>query len=104
MKILPLYCQYIFSLLLYIVNNKLLFISNREISNISTRSSISLHPPTSNLTKFQKGAYYSGRKIFNHLPTNIKCLTNEVKLFRPALKRVLYTNSFYSLEEYFNHD
>jgi hypothetical protein len=55
-KILPLYSQYIFSLLLYIVNNKQLFISNREILNISTRSSIILHPPTSNLTKFQKGA------------------------------------------------
>jgi hypothetical protein len=103
MKMLPLYSQYIFSLLLYTVNNKQLFISNREIHNISTRSSINLHPPTSNLTKFQKGAYYFGIKIFN-LPTNIKCLTKEVKLFRPALKRFLYTNSFYSFEEYFNHN
>jgi hypothetical protein len=104
LKILPLYTQYIFSLLLYIVNNKQLFISNRESHNISARSSIDLHPPTSDLTKFQKGAYYSGIKIFNHLPTNIKCLTNEVKLFRPALKRFLYTNSFYSFEEYFNNN
>jgi len=27
-----------------------------------------LHPPTANLTKFQKGAYYSAIKILNNLP------------------------------------
>jgi hypothetical protein len=28
--------------------------------------------PTANLTIYQKGVYYSGIKIYNHLPTAIK--------------------------------
>jgi hypothetical protein len=69
--------------------------TNLEIHKISTRASTNLDPPISNLTKFQKGAYYSGKKLFNHLPSDIKCLSNEIKLFRPAVKWFLYTNSFY---------
>jgi hypothetical protein len=103
LKILPSCSQYIFSLLLYIVNTKQLFMTNLEIHTINTRSSTNLHPPISNLT-FPKGAYYSGIKIFNDLPSDIKCLCNEIKLFRPALKRLLYTNSFYSIDKYFNHN
>jgi hypothetical protein len=71
LKILPLYSQYIFSLLLYITNNKQLFLTNLEIHKINTRASSNLHPPISNLTKFQKGTY-SGMKIFiiSHLTLN----------------------------------
>jgi hypothetical protein len=55
-----------------------------------------------NLTKFQKGVYYSGIKIFDNLPHEIKDLPNEITLFRNALKRFLLINSFYNSEEYFN--
>jgi hypothetical protein len=51
---------------------------------------------------FQKGTIYCGIKIFNHLPFNIQDLSHKEKQFRPALKRILLTNSFYSLDEYFN--
>ena len=103
MKKLPLPSQYIFSLLLYVVNNRHLFTKNSEIHNIDTRQNNNLYPPITSLTKVQKGAYYSGIKIYNHLPTSIKELSNEQKPFRSALKRFLYINSFYSMEEYFNY-
>jgi hypothetical protein len=62
-----------------------------------------LHLPIAKLTKFQKGVYYSGIKMFNNLPHNIKDLANETKLFRNALNRFLLINfSFYNSEEYFN--
>ena len=74
--ILPLQSQYIFSvlLLLFVVKNKDLYTTNQEIHNITTRSNTNLHPPVCNLTVFQKGAYYSGIKLFNHLPLKIKSL------------------------------
>ena len=53
--------------------------------------------------KFQEGVYYSGIKIFNNLPHNIKDLANETKLFQSALKRFLLSDSFYNREEYFNY-
>ena len=65
-----------------------------------TRFKTNLHLPTANLTKFQKGVYYSGIKIFINLLHN---LANEIVLFQNALKRFLPINSFYNSEEYFNY-
>jgi hypothetical protein len=103
MKILPLCSEYILSLMLYVVNNRHLFTKNSEIHNIVTRQNNNLQSPITSLTKVQKGAYFSGIKIYNHLPTKIKELSNDQTPFRSVLKRFLYTNSFYSMEEYFNY-
>jgi hypothetical protein len=54
LKILPLKSQYIFSLLLFVAENRELYESNSEIHNINTRFSSDLHTPTANLTTFQK--------------------------------------------------
>jgi hypothetical protein len=74
MEILPLYLQYIFSLLIFIVKNKHLFTTNNQIHSVHTRFKTDLHPPITNLTKFQKGVYYSRIKIVNNLPHEIKDL------------------------------
>jgi hypothetical protein len=89
----------------YVVNNRLLFIKNSEIHNIGTRQNNNLFPSGISLTKVQKGAYYPGIRIFNPLLAKLKELINDQKCFNAALnlKRFLYTNSFYSLEEYFNY-
>jgi hypothetical protein len=78
-------------------------ITNNQIHNVHTRYKTSLHPPIANLAKFQKGVYYSGIKIVNSLPHEIKDLANEIIQFRNALKRFLLINSFYNSEEYFNY-
>jgi hypothetical protein len=99
LKILPLKSQYIFSLLLFVAENSL-YESNSEIHNINTRFSSDLHTPTANLTTFQKGPFYFGIKVFNHLPTSIKKTSHDINQFRSVLKSILLINSFYS-EEYF---
>jgi hypothetical protein len=48
--ILPLYSQYIFSILLFIVKNRPLFNTNSDFHNLNRRTSHDLHPPTANLT------------------------------------------------------
>jgi hypothetical protein len=87
LKILPLHSQYIFSLSLFVVKNKDQYKSNQEIHSINTGYVMNLHLPTSSLAIYQRGAYYYGIRVFNHLPPNIKSLSNEVRLFKPALKR-----------------
>ena len=72
LKILPLKLQYNFSFLLFVAKNRDLYESYSEIHNISTRFSSDLHTPSANLTTFQKGPFYFGNKVFNHLPTSIK--------------------------------
>jgi hypothetical protein len=99
LNILPLQSQYIYSLLLFMVNNRDEFKSNSEIHGVHD-----FHYPSSNLTTFQKGPHYFGIKMFNSFPPSIKSLAHDTKQFRSALKRFLLLNSFYSLEEYFNYN
>jgi hypothetical protein len=85
------------------IKNKDLFSNNQEIHYINTRSNINVYLPVRNWTLFQKRANFSGIKLYNHLPPRIKSLSNEIKLFKPALKRFLNTHSFYSVDEYLEH-
>jgi len=94
--------QYLFSLLLFVIKNRDLFRSNSEVHNVSTRYISYLHLPIVNLTVFQKGAFYSGIRIFSHLPSTIKDLSYDVKQFELAFKKFLLTNSFYCLEKHFD--
>ena len=102
MKLLPFYSQYMFSFLLHAVNNKHLCTKNSEVHNQNTTSANNFHLPITNLTKYQKGAHFAGIKIFNHLPTHIKCLANEIQVFKLALERFLLSNLFYSIDKYFD--
>ena len=74
LEILPSYSQYIFPISIFVIKNKRLFYTNNQIHSIHTRFKTNLHPPTANLTKFQKGVYYSAIRIFNNLPHNTKNL------------------------------
>jgi hypothetical protein len=94
-QILPLTSQYILSLLVFVVENKNIFLTNNENHNLDTRQKNNLHLPQANLTTYQKGAYYSGIKIYNKLPLQVKCVAGNQKQFS-------HTYSFYTMEEYFN--
>jgi hypothetical protein len=75
----------------------------RSHSTITTRQHTNLHQPTSNLTGYQQGIYYSGVRVYNHLNSHIKQLSDDPKKFELQLKEFLYLRSFYSLEEYFKY-
>jgi hypothetical protein len=72
LQILPLTSQYMLSLLMFVVQNKNLFLANNKNHNLDTRQRNNLYLPKANLTIYQNGAYYSGIKIFNNLPLEIK--------------------------------
>jgi hypothetical protein len=102
LKILMLSAQYIYSLFMFVVNNRNLFLDNAELYTVKTRNSSNLHPPLFHLTKYQKGVQYAGIRVFSRLPASIKSIANETKMFKKTLKRFLLDNSFYSTDEYFN--
>jgi hypothetical protein len=101
LEILPLPSQYILSLLLFMIRNKNKFLVNSEIHHIDTRQHANLHQPSVNITKYQKGVYYLGVKVFNMLPSYIKTEFDNPKKFKVVLQKFLYKNSLYSLNEYF---
>ena len=90
------------SLLLFVVKNIDEFKFNFEVHSINTRHWSDLFPPATKLSKYHKAVYYSGIKIFNRLPQNIKHLSRNVKKFKVALKKFLLLGSFYTLNEYFD--
>ena len=103
LKILPLMSQYIFSITMFIIKHKDQLTVNSEIHNINTRQHLNLHQPAPNLTGFKHGIYYSGVKIYNNLPFYIKQLSDDPRTSELKLKNFLYYHSYYSLEEYFQH-
>ena len=68
MQIIALYALYINSLILFVVNNKYLFALNNEIHKYNTRNKNKFNFPSVHLTKFSKGPYISGIRLYNHLP------------------------------------
>jgi hypothetical protein len=102
LKILLLQSQYILSLLLFVISNGSYFTEYSDIHNINTRTKSNLHPPLANFSTYQKGAYYYGIKVFNSVPTQIKDLTANINQFKCALESFLYSQAFYTFEEYFN--
>jgi hypothetical protein len=100
---MTIYDQYIYSLVLYIINNKHIFNFSKEIYAYKTRAFKNLHLPAINISKFSKGAYIAGIKVFNHLPLSIKLLATDSTSFKTALKRFLY-HPFYSMKEYYQQN
>ena len=72
-----------------------------EIYHIDMRQRANFQQPSVNLTKYQKGVYCLGVKMFNMLPSYIKRESDNPKKFKLILQKFLYENSFYSLDEYY---
>jgi hypothetical protein len=71
---------------------------------MNTREKYNYHLPSSNLSLYQKGVYFTGIIVFNSLTQRIKNLSKETKQFKSALKNYLHAHSFYSIDEYINVD
>ena len=104
LKIHTLISQYIFSVVCFVINNQNEFISNSEIHSINIRHIRNLHQPTTSLTLDQKGINNMGTKIYNNLPSYIKDISANLNKLKSILKNFLYSNSFYTLKEYFRYN
>jgi hypothetical protein len=89
LEILPLASQYIFSLSMFVLQNKTLFPSNFDSHTTETRRRQNLFLSQANLTIYQKGVHYAGIKIFNNLPIKTPWLWSTSELCRPSDRRLL---------------
>jgi len=74
----------------------------RICTELKRSNSCNLHPTSCDLTKYQKAVQYAGIGVFNQLPTSVKSVANETKLFKKTLMKFLVDNLFYSMDECFN--
>jgi hypothetical protein len=54
------------------------------------------------MTVFQNGVYYTGVKVFNNLPLELKRLIESPMKFKVAIRKYLVSHCLYSLDEFFN--
>jgi hypothetical protein len=69
--------------------NRDLFMFNRDIHSFNTRNHLDLHFPSTHLTVVQRGVLYSGCKVFNNLPVQIKSHFENLRNFKKVLKIIL---------------
>jgi len=72
LNILPIACQYILPLMLFLADNQKDFLTNTYVHGLDTRNKNRLYFPVVSLSCVQEGVSYSGVKIFNSLPSNIQ--------------------------------
>jgi hypothetical protein len=85
LDILPVPCEYIFSLMMFTVTNLDNFQTNSVVHGMNTRAKHQMQRPTMNLSCIYKGVFYSGIKIFNTLPLYILKLKQDKPKFKVAL-------------------
>jgi len=83
---------------MFVVKHKDIFTLNIELHKINTRHKLDLHVPSVNLTKVQKGVYYSGITLFNSLPLGIKTVAHNTNKFKHELKKFLIKTRFILLK------
>jgi hypothetical protein len=102
LKILLLKSQYIYSILLFVIKHKNYFTSNFTRHNMQTRQCDDFYLPSSSLPVFQNGVYYTGVKVFNNLPLELKRLIESPTKCKVSIRRYLVSHCFYTLDEPFN--
>lgn len=102
LNILPLRSQYIYSLMMFVIKNIDKFVTNKDYYELKTRQDLNLHMHQVNLAIFSISVYHMAVKVYNGLPYELKANSSYPNKFKANLKDFLYTNSFYTMEEFFN--
>ena len=93
---LPIACQYILSLMLFIVDNQKDFLTNAYVHGLDTRNKNHLYLPVASLSCVEKGISYSGVKNFNSLPSNKQSYINDRKRFKKVIQIPYYSFLLFS--------
>lgn len=99
--ILTLPSLYIYLLLLYIIENKHLFIKNKEVHSYHTRREENIYQPYSRLSIGQHSPEYMGIKCLNKINSVIK--VNDARDIKTKAYNILLSNTFYTVSEFFQY-
>jgi hypothetical protein len=99
-NLMTFYSHYIYSTILFVLNNRNLFNLNTQVHQHDTRSKNNFHLPNINLTKVKKDPYFSCIQLFNHLPEKLILLDPKKRAHKKILQTFFWTHPFYSIHEY----
>ena len=99
LKILPLPCQYILDICVFVKKYPHLFILSDQVTGkTNSRDPQKLWIPKQRLTLFTNNVYCKAIKIYNRLPNDIRRL--DINKFRSIMTKWLQKKCFYSCKEY----
>ena len=98
-QILTFPCIYIYKCILQIKQNLSEYDQNGINHEYETRQRDTLRVPRHNTVKYEKGPQYTGIKLYNNLPDNIRNITEYTK-FKQTLKKYLSDRCLYSVKEF----
>ena len=97
-NILPLPALYIYQITLFIKKNPQHFANSVQTHDHYTRNKNLYTPFKHRTTAYEKGPLYSGQKLFNSLPDQLKNVES-LPLFKTYLKKFLFEKKIYSINE-----
>jgi hypothetical protein len=105
LKIWPVQSQYIFHLLLFVVNNKHKLNKNYDVYSINIKQKFNFQKCLSHLSLHQKGIHSFSKRVFNKLQLSIQSLTDYIKQLKSAsqithmlVPSILYMNILMEIE------
>lgn len=99
-KILTLSSLYIYRCVVHIKKNEAKYETVSENHRYQTRHGSLLKLDKYTKAMFQKSPTYASKKLFNHLPQDLKSLP-KIEAFKKQVKNFLIDKCFYSVEEFF---
>lgn len=99
LRIFTLANLFIFKTMQSIFNKRAKLLKSCDVHYHYTRQNSNLRLPHATKTTTQNSLLYTGIKLYNLLPDNIKD-TNNINSFKSRLRKWLHENTFYNIQEY----
>lgn len=98
-KLMTLPSLFIYETILFVYNNRNIFVQNSNYHMYPTRSANSLSVPVHKSTMYSKGPYYQCLAMYNRLPSEFRSIMNR-HIFKAKLKNFLIEKCCYSLVDF----
>lgn len=101
LDILTLPCLYIYSTIVYLIDNCKQRLQINDVQDHDLRNKKDIRLNAHKIIKWSRGPTEMGAKLYNSLPATIKC--KKGMPFKNALKTHLIDNCFYSVDAFLNY-
>jgi hypothetical protein len=99
-KIMTIPSMYMYNVILYACYKNISLTRNTDVHQYNTRGKHNIFNDHCRISILQKTPEFSGKILFNKLPSEIKAINNMEKKFKNILKDFFVKNAFYSIQEY----
>lgn len=98
-QILPVPALYVAQVLIFVNKYPQYFSESKFKHDYNTRNKDKFVLDTHKTVTYERGLFYSGKLLFNHLPNSIRAIKN-CKTFKQLIKKFMFANNILSIKEF----